>query len=54
MKAKVIMLLHLFGLDVLLLGLLEKLLLELSKMVGVWKEQATTSLNRVKNSNGSF
>lgn len=52
MKAKVIKLLHLFGLDALLLGLLEKLLLELSKAVGAWKERATISLNQVKNSNG--
>ncbi len=48
MKAKVFMLLHLFGLDVLLLGLVEKLLLELSKKVGEWKMRATRSLNQVK------
>ncbi len=48
MKAKVFMLLHLFGLDALLLGLLEKLLLELSKKLGAWKERATASLESVK------
>ncbi len=47
MKAKVIMLLHLFGLDVLLLGLVEKLLLELSKKVGALKARAATSLEQV-------
>jgi len=50
MKAKVILLLHLFGLDVLLLGLIEKLLLGLSKRVAAWKDAAITSLNRCKNS----
>ena len=48
MKAKVILLLHLFGLDVLLLGLVEKLLLGLSKRVAAWKDAAITSLNRCK------
>ena len=53
MKAKVILLLHLFGLDVLLLGLIEKLLLGLSKRVAVWKDAATISLNRCKHRNGT-
>lgn len=52
MKAKVILLLHLFGLDVLLLGLIEKLLLGLSKRVAAWKDAAISSLNRCKNRNG--
>jgi hypothetical protein len=52
MKAKVILVLHLFGLDVLLLGLVEKLLLGLSKRVAAWKDAATDSLNRCKNRNG--
>ena len=52
MKAKVILLLHLFGLDVLLLGLFERLLLGLSKRVAAWKDAAITSLNRCKNRNG--
>ncbi len=52
MKAKVIMLLHLFGLDVLLLGLAEKLLLGLSKKLAAWKDAAKASLDRCKNRNG--
>lgn len=48
MKAKVIVLLHLFGLDVLLLGLLEKLLLGLIKKVGALKNAALSSLDRCK------
>ena len=52
MKATVILLLHLFGLDVLLLGLIEKLLLGLSKRVAAWKDAAITSLDRCKNRNG--
>lgn len=48
MKAKVIFLLHLFGLDVLLLGLVEKLLLGLSKSVAAWKDAAIISLNQCK------
>ncbi|MBQ7948149.1 MAG: hypothetical protein IJ284_00150 [Clostridia bacterium] len=52
MKAKVILLLHLFGLDVLLLGLIEKLLLGLSKRVAALKDVATASLDRCKNRNG--
>lgn len=52
MKAKVIMLLHLFGLDALLLGLLEKLLLGLIKKVAALKDAAAASLDRCKNSNG--
>ena len=48
MKAKIVKLLHLFGLDVFLLGLLEKLLLELSKVVGAWKERIPLSLNQRK------
>ena len=51
MKAKIVMLLHLFGLDVLLLGLVEKLLLELSKKFGAWKERALSSLHRCKTRN---
>ena len=49
MKAKVIMLLHLFGLDVLLLGLFEKLLLGLSKKLAALKNAAERSLDRCRN-----
>ena len=52
MKAKVVLLLHLYGLDVLLLGLIEKLLLGLSKRVAALKDAAKTSLDRCKNRNG--
>ena len=52
MKAKVVLLLHLYGLDVLLLGLIEKLLLGLSKRVAALKDAATASLDRCKNRNG--
>ncbi len=52
MKTKVILLLHLFGLDVLLLGLIEKLLLGLSKRVAAWKDAAASSLNRCKTATG--
>jgi hypothetical protein len=52
MKAKVVLWLHLFGLDVLLLGLIEKLLLGLSKRVAALKDAATASLDRCKNRNG--
>ena len=52
MKAKVVLVLHLFGLDVLLLGLIEKLLLGLSKRVAALKDAAQLSLNRCKNRNG--
>jgi hypothetical protein len=45
MMAKVIKLLHLFGLDVLLLGLLEKLLLELSKKLAALKAAWEASLS---------
>lgn len=48
MKAKVIMLLHLFGLDVLLLGLLEELLLALSKKLAELKAALEISLNQCK------
>ena len=48
MKAKVIMFLHLYGLDVLILGLVEKLLLALSKKLAEWKELAAASLERCK------
>ncbi len=48
MKAKVITLLHLFGLDALLLGLVEKLLLELSKKVGGLKDRALASLEQAR------
>ena len=51
MKAKVIMFLHLYGLDVLLLGLVEKLLLVLSKKLAEWKELAAASLERCKRRN---
>ena len=51
MKAKVIMFLHLYGLDVLLLGLVEKLLLFLSKKLAEWKELAAASLERCKRRN---
>lgn len=46
MKAKGILLLHLFGLDVLLLGLLERLLLGLSKKLAAMKAVAERSLDR--------
>ena len=52
MKAKVVLLLHLNGLDVLLLGLVEKLLLGLSKRVAALKDAAAASLDRCKNRNG--
>ena len=52
MKAKVVLLLHLNGLDVLLLGLIEKLLLGLSKRVAALKDAAAASLDRCKNRNG--
>ena len=51
MKAKVIMLLHMFGLDVLLLGLAERFLTALSKKLGEWKTLAEASLARCKNCN---
>lgn len=46
MKAKLLMWLHLFGFDVLLLGLVEKLLLAWSKKIGVLKERAERSLSQ--------
>lgn len=46
MKAKVIIWLHLFGVDVLLLGLVEKLLLAWSKKIGVLKARAEHSLKQ--------
>ena len=52
MKAKVVLLLHLYGLDVLILGLIEKLLLGLSKKVAALKDAAANSLDRCKNRNG--
>ncbi len=52
MKAKVILLLHLYGLDVLLLGLFEKLLLGLSKKLAALKAAAKASLDRCKKRNG--
>ena len=52
MKAKVIVLLHVFGLDVLLLGLFEKLLLGLSKRLAALKNAAQYSLDRCKIRNG--
>ena len=52
MKAKVILLLHLYGLDVLLLGLFEKLLLGLSKKLAALKATAEASLDRCKKRNG--
>ena len=52
MKAKLIMLLHLFGLDVLLLGFAEKVLNALSKKLGEWKIAAQASLERCKHCNG--
>ena len=48
MKAKLIMLLHLFGLDVLLLGFVEKILNAMSKKLGEWKLAAQASLERCK------
>ncbi len=54
MKAKVIMLLHLFGLDVLLLGLVERLLLGLSKKLAALKAAAEASLARCRQRNGDF
>ena len=52
MKAKVVLLVHLYGLDVLLLGLIEKLLLGLSKKVAALQDAAANSLDRCKNRNG--
>lgn len=46
MKAKLLMWLHLFGFDVLLLGLFEKLLLAWSKKLGAMKERAELSLRQ--------
>lgn len=52
MKAKLIMLLHLFGLDVLFLWFVEKVLNALSKKLGEWKIAAQASLERCKHCNG--
>ena len=46
MKAKLFKVLHLFGFDALLLGLLERLFLGLSKKLGFLKEKAQKSLRR--------
>ena len=54
MKAKFIMLLHLFGLDVLLLGLVERFLNALSKKLGEWKIAAEASLARCRHCNGEL
>lgn len=54
MKAKCIMLLHLFGLDALLLGLVERFLNALSKKLGEWKLAAQASLARCKHCNGEI
>ena len=51
MKAKVIMFLHLYGLDVILLGLVEKLLLALIKILAEWKKIAALSLERCRKRN---
>ena len=54
MKAKFIMLLHLFGLDVLLLGLVERFLNALSKKLGEWKIAGEASLARCGHCNGEL
>ena len=51
MKAKIVKLLRKLGVDVLLLGLVEKLLLVLSKKLAEWKELAAASLERCKRRN---
>ncbi len=48
MKTKIGKMLHLFGLDVLLLGLFEKLALELIKKLSEWKLSLQNSLIRAK------
>ena len=48
MKTKFGKLLHLLGLDVLLLGLFEKLALGLSKKFAQWRESLQNSLIRVE------
>ena len=53
MKTTVIMLLRLFGLDVLLLGLVEKLLLACSKALDEWRKAFVDALAQALNDNGS-
>ena len=52
MKAKVIMLLRLFGFDVLLLGLVEKLLLALSNAFEKWRIAIINALKQDLEDNG--
>lgn len=52
MKAKIVKLLRLTGIDVLVLGLIEKLALALIKKCTAWQVHARNYLNRVeKNGN---
>ena len=48
MKAKIVKLLRLTGIDVLVLGLIEKLALALIKKCTAWQNCARTYLNKVK------
>lgn len=47
MKVKVVLLLHLLGLDGLLLGLFEKLALHLIKKLTAWSDNVRNLLNEV-------
>ena len=49
MKIKIIKLLHVFGWDALLLGLLEKLLLGLIKKLSEWTDTLRRFLDRAQN-----
>ena len=49
MKIKIIKLLHVFGWDVLLWGLLEKLMLGLIKKLSDWTDALRCFLNRAEN-----
>ena len=48
MKTKIVKLLRLTGIDVLVLGLIEKLALALIKKCTAWKNYARSDLNKVK------
>ena len=53
MKAKIVKLLRLTGIDVLVLGLIEKLALALIKKCTAWQSYARNYINRVEeNGNG--
>ena len=53
MKATVIMLLRLFGFDVLLLGLVEKLLLACIKALDEWRKAFVDTLAQALKDNGT-